>query len=298
MLRALIIAVLGFAIGPANESIAVILVHYGLLFALLPLALKLPAKALWPLAIGWLAAAPLLWRPLAHAWAGQSLHHNPNVLDLLHPALLLKDLAVTGYYPLMIWLGYGLLGAALGRLELQRPRTAGLMAGIGGGIAALTLAAGWLASTAQSQRIAQLAGISHSEVPALLATGRLPEANLDPLLGESFFYWLPTGHSDSLLATLHAAACAVMFLGLLNLLIPRLPVAGKILAGAGRAPLTLYAGHLIALPLMKTSMDPAAIWWTLCAATLACGLLLGLTKLSGPLEYLVRVLSGADQKSS
>ncbi|WP_417367438.1 heparan-alpha-glucosaminide N-acetyltransferase domain-containing protein [Glutamicibacter arilaitensis] len=53
VLRALIIAVLGMAIGSINEGIAIILVHYGLLFLLLPLVLKLPRITIWVVSALW-----------------------------------------------------------------------------------------------------------------------------------------------------------------------------------------------------------------------------------------------------
>lgn len=294
VLRALIIAVLGMAIGSVNEAIAVILVHYGLLFLLLPLALKLSRITIWVVSVLWLLLMPVLWRPLAGSWMGNSLGHNPSFGDLLTPQLLLKDLAVTGYYPLMIWFGFGLLGIAIGRCNLRSTRTAGLIAAGGTSIAAATYAAGHLASMKNAGIIAQELGLDLSLVPTMITTGRLPGTNLDPFLDNPAYLWLPTGHSNSLLSTLHNAACAAAIIGLLSLIIGRLGVLGRILAGAGRAPLTLYAGHIILLPAMKENMDPTAIWWILCSATAVCGIWLGFSRASGPLEYGVRVLSGAD----
>ncbi|MEG2424978.1 hypothetical protein, partial [Glutamicibacter sp.] len=60
------------------------------------------------------------------------------------------------------------------------------------------------------------------------------------------------------------------------------------------APLTLYAGHIILLPALKEHLDPMVIWWVLCATTAVFGIWLGFSKASGPLEYGVRVFSGAD----
>ncbi|MDV2978657.1 UNVERIFIED_CONTAM: heparan-alpha-glucosaminide N-acetyltransferase domain-containing protein [Actinomycetes bacterium ARC8] len=294
VLRALIIAVLGMAIGSVNEAIAVILVHYGLLFLLLPLALKLSRITIWVVSALWLLLMPVLWRPLSNSWMGNSLGHNPSFGDVLTPQLLFKDLAVTGYYPLLIWFGFGLLGIAIGRCDLRSAKTAGLLTAGGTLIAAATYAAGHLVSMKNAGIIAQELGLDLSLVPTMITTGRLPGTNLDPLLDHPAYLCLPTGHSNSLLSTLHNAACAAAIIGLLSLVIGRLGVLGRILAGAGRAPLTLYAGHIVLLPAMKENMDPMAIWWILCAATAIFGLWLGFSRASGPLEYGVRVLSGAD----
>ncbi|MCS3492735.1 putative membrane protein [Arthrobacter sp. JUb119] len=294
VLRALIIAVLGMAIGSVNEAIAVILVHYGLLFLLLPLALKLSRITIWVVSALWLLLMPVLWRPLASNWIADSLGHNPSFGDILTPQLLLKDLTVTGYYPLMVWFGFGLLGIAIARCNLHSTRTASLLALGGSIIAAATQWVGHSVSMQNAGLIARELGLELSLVPTMITTGRLPGANLDPFLDNPAYLWLPTGHSNSSLSTLHNAACAVAIIGLFQLIIGRLGALGRILAGAGRAPLTLYAGHIILLPALKDHLDPMAIWWVLCATTAVFGIWLGFSKASGPLEYGVRVFSGAD----
>ncbi|MGO3764558.1 heparan-alpha-glucosaminide N-acetyltransferase domain-containing protein [Glutamicibacter arilaitensis] len=294
VLRALIIAVLGMAIGSINEGIAIILVHYGLLFLLLPLVLKLPRITIWVVSALWLVLMPILWRPLAAAALGQSLGHNPSFGDLLNPQLLFKDLTVTGYYPLLVWLGFGLLGVALGSCNLRSKKTAGLLALVGSLIAILTYIGSRLISLQNAELIARELNLKASLVPTMITTGRLPGMNLEPLLDHSAYLWLPTGHSNSLLSTLHNAACAVAIIGLLLLIIGYLGPLGRIVAGAGRAPLTLYVGHLILLPAMQDYLEPSTIWWILVAATAIFGIWLGFSKASGPLEYGVRVLSGAD----
>ncbi|UYQ78528.1 heparan-alpha-glucosaminide N-acetyltransferase domain-containing protein [Glutamicibacter sp. JL.03c] len=294
--RALIIAVLGMAIGTVNEGIAVILVHYGLLFLLLPLSLKLSRPTILVVSASWLVFAPIIWRPLAADALGQSLGHNPGFGDLLHPALLLQDLAVSGYYPLLIWIGYGLLGVALGKCDLESRNTASVLALVGGLVAVASYVAGRILSLGHVEQIAAAAQTDPSLVPTLITTGRLPGKSLDPYLADAAYLWLPTGHSNGLLATVHAAACAVAVIGLLLLIVPRLGLLGQFLAGAGRAPLTLYAGHLVLLPALDNFLEPSTIWWILCAFTACCGLWLGFSKASGPLEFCVRVLSGAGTK--
>lgn len=293
-LRALIIAVLGMAIGSINEGIAVILVHYGLLFLLLPLALKLSTVSIWVVSGSWLALMPIFWRPLAAHFQGQSLGHNPSFGDVLDPALLFTDLAITGYYPMMVWFGFGLLGIALGRCNLRSRKTAGMLAVAGGASAAITYVLGRVVSLQNTEQISRALDLRASLVPTIITTGRLPGKNLDPFLSETAYLWLPTGHSNSLLSTLHNASCAVAVIGLLLLIIGYLGPLGRVLAGAGRAPLTLYIGHLLILPVLQDHLEPATIWWILCSATAVLGIWLGFTRATGPLEYGVRVLSGAD----
>ncbi|WP_334123433.1 heparan-alpha-glucosaminide N-acetyltransferase domain-containing protein [Glutamicibacter sp.] len=292
--RALIIAVLGMGIGTLNERIAVILVHYGLLFLLLPLALRLSRATIWVVSVLWLLLAPVIWRPLAADALGQTLGHNPSLVDLLTPGLLIQDLTVTGYYPLLVWFGYGLLGVALSKCNLTSRKTASLLTIVGGAIAAVSYVVGRVLSLGVAEQISAASVVPLSQVSTLITAGRLPGKSLDPYLANAEYLLLPTGHSNGLLATVHAASCAVAIIGLLLLIVPLLGRAGQILAAAGRAPLTLYVGHLILLPFLQQVLEPATIWWILCAATACCGLWLNFTKSPGPLELGVSVLSGAD----
>ncbi|WP_404290113.1 heparan-alpha-glucosaminide N-acetyltransferase domain-containing protein [Glutamicibacter arilaitensis] len=297
--RAGIIAALGMLIGPANESIANILVHYGLLFLVLIPTLYVPAKVLWALAAIWLLATPLIWRPLAASDAAQSLGHNPTFTDLVHPGLLLEDLLVTGYYPLLIWIGYGLLGVAVGKLRLTNRGTVAWLAAGSVIVAALCLLIGWLKILPWADGISAVTGVPRSQLFTALVTGRSPSGNLDPFLTQSAYIWLPTAHSGSLIFTIHAAACAVAVLAILLFLIPYLGYIGSLIATAGRAPLTLYLGHLILLPMLQLGLSQWAQWWVLCVLMLLTALILHHTRKAGPMEAGVRYLSelpSADQE--
>lgn len=295
--RASIIAVLGMLIGAANEAIANILVHYGILFLLLPLALKLSRATLWVVSVTWLTITPILWQLVDVHWLGQRLDHNPSFSDLLTPQLLFKDLFVTGYYPLLVWIGYGLLGMAIGRTNLSSVKSA-VQLSIWGIVAAIV---SWTASLAligpHIPQITQAAGIHASDAWTLLITGRLPGHNVSQLLIEPYYQWLPSAHSQSLLSTIHTAACSVAIIGLMQLVIPASKNIGAFFASAGRAPLTLYVGHILLLPLLQLFLEPEPIWWILCAATACTGSWLYLSKTSGPLEQLTRSLSGASEES-
>ena len=291
--RAAVITVLGMLIGPANERIANILVHYGLLFAVLSAAMFLSTRVLLPLAVAWLVLAPMLWRPLAGRWLPDSLGHNPTFADVRTPGLLLNDLTVSGYYPLLVWCGFGLLGLGLSRLNLARPGVAGWLLGGGGVAAGLSYLLGWAVSGPLASQIARGAGWSTEAATLALQVGRAPGGSLDSFLADGRYLWLPAPHSTSLLATVHAAGCAVALLGLLLLVTDRLGYVGRLLAAAGRAPLTLYAGHLILLPLLQEVASPWPIWWVLCAIVLLTAIILERSGRSAPLEAGVGYLSGA-----
>ncbi|WP_418908799.1 heparan-alpha-glucosaminide N-acetyltransferase domain-containing protein [Glutamicibacter endophyticus] len=293
--RALALAALGLLVGMANEGIANILVHYAMLFFLLPLALLIPPVGRWILALAWLAAMPLVRVPLAQSLDGVRLGHNPNPGDLLQPALLAGDLWVTGYYPLLVWFGYGLLGMALGTMPLHRRGTQLALLAAGALGAAASLTAGWwkVASrgTELEAKVPDLAG----SLQAALATGRFGPTIDRALLGEGIFQWLPMPHSNSLLFTLHAACCAVAVIGLCLWLAPRLGAFGRILAAAGRAPLTLYVGHLLLLQMLMPLAPENVIFWVLVAGLLGVGAWLDRSGTQGPLEAFMRWVSGADR---
>lgn len=291
--RALIIAALGMAIGPTNEQVANILVHYGLLFLVLLCAVQLPHKLLWTLAVLWLVVMPVVWRPLVSTLETESLGHNPTFTDLIHPLLLLKDLTITGYYPLMIWVGYGLLGLAIGRIRLDKRSTQLKMVAAGSVVAIMSLGLGWWQTNRLLPQLLSATTANSQEVGALVVAGRLPGLSLDSFIDQAGYLWLPTAHSNSLIFTAHAAGCAVALLGLMLMLTPALGAIGRVIAGAGRAPLTLYVTHLLLLPFLKLHFDQTTTWWILFLGVLGVGIWLSKSTASGPLETGVKYLSGA-----
>ncbi|GAA1415542.1 hypothetical protein AUR04nite_21350 [Glutamicibacter uratoxydans] len=294
--RALIIAVLGLLIGPANEAIANILVHYGILFLLLSLILRAPRATLWVVSTLWLAITPIIWQLLSVQWTGQRLNHNPSFADLLDPGLLLKDIFVTGYYPLLVWIGYGLLGMAIGKTNLSAIKPA-LYLGVGGLLAAAASFLGGIALiTPHLENLANTAGVPLSDIWTLVITGHVPGHNIGPLLLDPVYQWLPTAHSQSLISTIHTAAFAASVIGLMQLTVPRMGMVGQFIAASGRAPLTLYVGHVLLLPLVIGILSPTSTWWVLCAATALLGAWILLNSTPGPLESLVRTLTGADDQ--
>ena len=81
-------------------------------------------KRLLALAAVWMLAAPALaylLRPwLLSADPPLRLGHNPSWEDLATPARLLGDLFLTGYYPVLQWIAYLLVGLAIGRMALSK----------------------------------------------------------------------------------------------------------------------------------------------------------------------------------
>ena len=71
---------------------------------------------------GWLLVTPVaahLLRPYLPHGPGSS----PSLVSLAQPVELVTTVMVTGYYPVLQWTGYLLVGMALGRLPLRRTAT-------------------------------------------------------------------------------------------------------------------------------------------------------------------------------
>src|SRR5919107_2187186 len=112
-MRALVIAVVGLALGGLDVNVAVILVHYAVLFLCVLPFIGLPLKALCAWAAGWILLSPVfafLLRPwLMASDPPLQLKHNPGWEDLSTLGQLLGDLFLTGYYPVLQWLSYLLI---------------------------------------------------------------------------------------------------------------------------------------------------------------------------------------------
>ncbi|MDX2340832.1 heparan-alpha-glucosaminide N-acetyltransferase domain-containing protein [Micrococcus sp. M4NT] len=307
--RAGLLFALGLACAWLGTPVAVILCHDGLLFLLALPFLGLRARALaLPAGVGLIGGPVLVFALSAagQALLGQEeflmdarLWVTPSPEHLLTPGLLLTDLLLTGYYPVLSWIGFLLLGLWLGRLELERPRVAAaLLAGGAVAGAAATAAGSWQHhDPAQLQRIAAGTGVSLAELPTALATGdhRLAWLVPDPL-------WLAVvaPHSGSVLEAVRAAgwAAAVLGLCLLAARASGLRPALAPLAGAGRVTLSLYVGHLVLIAALGAAGLPSeggavvAAFWILC---LGAGFAALRTGRRGPLEAGVAELSRAGE---
>lgn len=290
--RAGLLFVLGLLLGMLESPAAVILCHYGVLFALAPPLLRLPARQALARGVAWTLLGPVLvyavttlgWLLLGRTAVSVDgrLWSSPVPADLLRPHVLASDLLLTGYYPLLSWGGFLLLGIGLGRLleEHRAPaRTAeattpgGLrtlaarMAACGGACWAVG-AVLWVLlphSAAVRDRIALLTGVDPRLLEATLLTG---EPALVWLIPDPLWLLLAVPHGGGAGEALRTAGAAVTVLGLCLLAAERREAGGgpglprpamAPLAAVGRIPLTLYTGHLVVLTVLAAAglHDPA-----------------------------------------
>lgn len=305
--RAVLLAVVGMACGLLEMNVAVILVHYALLFLCALPFLGLGVRALTGWAIGWVLLSPVLagliavgMRSAVGADAytqGWRLWSNPTFTDLLsQPALLIWDVLLTGYYPVLQWVGYVLFGLVLGRLPLGRWAT-GLALTIGGAVmAAGSFALSWLLLALDGVRpeLAERTGVAVEQLDAQLLTGS--QLSAEAIQGEPLWFMLAAPHTGTPLDLLLTCGTSALVLGVCLLVVRMLEtVPGDALgwialplAGAGALPLTLYVGHLIALDVFDEvtfdwpRVSLMIVYWTTC---LVIGALVRGLGRRGPLEW-------------
>ncbi len=295
--RAVVLAVIGLVLGLWPSGVAVILVNYGLLFAVAALFLGLRARWLVPLALAWVLLAPVLahvLRPLAPP----TTYDVPDVLSLLHPVRAVSELLLTGYYPVLVWTGYLLVGLAAGRLALGRARVATALVVVG----ALAAVAAELASRALVRAAGGLEAIAGGATAggrALLEADGAGGVRLGDLYGTTpttSWWWLAVRapHAGTPPDLVHTAGCALAVLGACLLLTRWRPAAVVLapLAAAGSLTLTLYTLHVLALPVMALLLPGGVVYATQVVGLLALatawrfGADRGALPRRGPLEQL------------
>lgn len=275
--RAVLLIPLGLVLQTLVSGQYVILQTYGVLFLLAPLLVRIPERVL----AGVISAGTLVGTT---AFLGGRIHA-PALFDRSPTDLgtglgeILLGLAVTGPYPLMVWLAPFALGLWLGRRELARAETQQWLV-LAGGAAALGAA-----------------GVA-AGVQALLAVAAAPEVTAiatDPLAGVGWAEWFSLGaHSQMPLWLISACGIAVVLVGLAGMAASAWRAHLWPLIALGRTALTFYVGHLLVLatwPEALTAEQPAGgLIFTLIA--LGAGMLFAVIWLRqrqrGPLETLLR----------
>ncbi|MEJ5945875.1 heparan-alpha-glucosaminide N-acetyltransferase domain-containing protein [Pseudokineococcus basanitobsidens] len=302
--RAGVVAAVGLLVGSFGAPVAVILVNYGLLFLVALPFLGWGPRRLVPLGAAWLVVVPVLLHPLRGALQGAGLlslrpGSSPTPLSLADPVELVGHLLLTGYYPVLSWAGFLVLGLGVGRLDLRRAGTVVVVAL--GGLAAALVA--WASSAA----LLPLAAPS-LEVPAGFPT---PAETLGTALQTGFYGTTPTTswwwlvvdapHSGTPPDMVGVAGSALAVLGAV-LLLARVarPVVWPF-AAMGSMTLTLYSLHVLSLGVLvgyevataSPGPDPSVLYTVQVVGLLLVGGLWQLTGRRGPLEGLAAAASRA-----
>lgn len=229
--RALLIAALGLVLGGADSGLAVILTYYGVLFLVgLPFVF-LRARTLAILGACWVLAGPALSHVLRPHLPERGFA-SPTFGQLADPGQLLSELLFTGYYPVVPWLAYLLVGMAIGRADLRDPHLLGVLTVGGLGIAVLAR---------------QVSGALADPVRA--AEGETGMFGTTPADGDWSWLLLVAPHSATPFDLAQTIGSALFVIGaclLLERVLPRPGViALAIVFGAGAMTLTLYSLHVV-----------------------------------------------------
>jgi uncharacterized membrane protein len=259
--RAGVLLVVGLAVGAFDSGVAVILVYYAVLFAVAIPFLGLGPRVLLPLAVAWALVTPVLSQALRQGWAWES-PGNPTFESLIDPGGLLADLLLTGYYPVLQWTAYLLLGLGLGRLDLRSVRTPMLLLAGGAAVAVAARLTSWVLLEAGGLARLQEAGAGAHPI-----AGR----PLDVVLQTSFYgttptttwWWLAVSapHSAAPADLLHTMGIAVAVLGVMLMLARGLGRGLWPLAAIGSMTLTLYSLHVILLATALPRETPQVLLW-------------------------------------
>jgi len=242
--RSAVIGLVGLLLGGLDTGIAVILVYYAVLFVVAVPFMALSTRALAMVAGSWIVLAPA-----SSFWLRDRLpltsYEVPSFDSFVHPVALVRDLLLTGYYPVLTWVGFILVGLLIGRLDLSSKRTAGLLA-VGGGAAAVVA---WQLSDALTSDAGVRAALIRS------FTGAGWQDDLATTLQHGLYgvtptdsgWWLAvraphTGTTFDLLMT-SGSACLVLGVCLVvGRSAPRLCAVGF---GAGAMTFSLYTLHVV-----------------------------------------------------
>lgn len=302
--RAVLIALTGLALGGLEHGLAVILAYYGLLFLLALPFLRLGVRTLLALAGAWVVVGPVVSQ-LVRPHLPERRFDSPSFAQVLDPGRLVGELLFTGYYPVVPWLAYVLLGLALGRADLRSRGVQGrlVVAGLGVAVAA-TVTSHWL--TRRDEVAARLlADQPAQDIDGLLdqiARGMFGQTPVD---GSWAWLLVVAPHSSTpfdLAQTMGAAAFVLgTCLGLVGLVGPLRHGAGEraigVLFGAGTMTLTLYTLHVV----MRTepvwpAEEPGTFRWHV-LVLLAIGAVFAAARRRGPLEWVVAQISAVATRS-
>jgi uncharacterized membrane protein len=303
--RALLIAAIGVLLVALDPPIAVILTNYGLLFLLALPLLGLRPRALLPLAAAWALVVPLASQALR---SGHRIGPGAQIGfdDLAQPVDALTRLSLTGYYPVLTWLGYLALGLAVGRMPLRRTATAVRLVAAG----AVLAGSAWLASNLLLTWRGWAAVVHAGPAEVVAAPWGQSQLELRGLYGTTpttSWWWqaVVSPHSGTPFDLAQTGGSALVVLGLALLAcgavdrsahpdrgrLPRAVV--TVLASTGSMTLTLYSVHVVAADVQQQVADRTVLLLghVACAALFATLWRRWLRR--GPLEQLVHSLSRA-----
>ncbi|SDS96101.1 Protein of unknown function [Brevibacterium sandarakinum] len=250
LIRAGAIIFIGLCLGSVSTLLAVILVNYGVMFAIAMLFLRLRARSLFIIAIVWMVLSPVLSMVIRNQFGLEPMYSAMSWFDLATPLTMLHDLVLTGYYPILQWLSYILLGMAVAKIDIGKHLMSLFAAGlglflVGKGISWLliNIAGGGSALV----RVSELYG---TDLNAALFTGSY---GVTPTTS---WWWLAisgphSGTPFDLLSTAGTALLTIVVCQSLAVLLGRRTWVLSPLTAPGSMPLSVYSAHVVLLEITR-----------------------------------------------
>ena len=293
VVRGVAIGTVGLALGQAGlGDIDVILTYYAVLFVLAVPLVLLSTRVLVALGAALVVVAPVTSHLLRAQLPPTELLDPSFAMLVTDPAGLLTTLLFTGAYPVWPWLAYLCVGIAVGRLRLDRTRTAAALA-VGGALLATVAAASsaLLLQVARGHQVLTAPGMDPAELAGLFAEGP------NGVTPATSWWWLAVSlpHSSTPFDLARTIGTSLAVLGL-ALLLDRLVarwtnrmhgrVLGAVrapLAAAGSMTLTFYVLHVVITGLAPAT-DPWVLFLGQVIGALAAGVVWQRFLGRGPLE--------------
>ena len=246
LIRSAAIVVIGLCLGTVSSLLAVILVNYGIMFAIAMLFLRLRARSLFVIAVLWMLLSPALSMLIRSEFGLEPMYLSISWFDLATPLTMLGDLVFTGYYPILAWLSYILLGMAVAKVDIGKHLRSLFAAGlglflVGKGVSwfLLNVAGGGAALV----RVSELHG---TDLTSALFTGSY---GVTPTTS---WWWLAIAgpHSGTPFDLLATAGTTLMTIAACQAVAELLGARTWVLApltAAGSMPLSVYSAHVVLL---------------------------------------------------
>lgn len=251
--RGTALILVGLTLGLLQPSIAIILVAYGVIFWVLALVLTWSRFALAATAVLVCLFVPVVAWALGTAVDAPRLDGmNPSWLSLGDPVALVRSLALTGMYPVALWIAFAIVGVLVGRALQSAPSPSGIRATALRVIVtgAIVWAVGLVASIVALYPAGGIAAVAAQHgYPFDTAERILLASGSGRPIGSVFALLSPGAHTGTTFDALLTGGCALVVLGALVLLGTLVTDRGRRLLlpvlGTGGAPLTVYVAHVV-----------------------------------------------------
>lgn len=250
LIRAGAIIFIGLCLGSVSTLLAVILVNYGVMFAIAMLFLRLRARSLFIIVIVWMVLSPVLSMVVRSQFGLEPMYSAMSWFDLATPLTMLHDLVLTGYYPILQWLSYILLGMAVAKIDIGKHLMSLFAAGLG--LFLVGKGVSWLLINVAGGgsalvRVSELYG---TDLNAALFTGSY---GVTPTTS---WWWLAiagphSGTPFDLLSTAGTALLTIVVCQSLAVLLGRRTWVLAPLTAPGSMPLSVYSTHVVLLEITR-----------------------------------------------